>query len=78
MAKRTAADTVIEIAYARLALMRALTLLLGLAAMSLWFLEPKPYAAGVVAALACFFLWRAWLLRGRILKRLQEKEKVNG
>ena len=78
MARGATTDTVIEISYERLALMRALTLLLSLAAIGLWFFEPKPYVAGGVAALACFFLWRAWLLRGRILKRLQEKKSTVG
>ena len=39
-----AADDIV-IAYERLALIRAITLLLSLAAIGLWFLEPKPYMA---------------------------------
>ncbi len=71
------ANDIIEISYERLALLRVVTLLLSLAAVGLWFLEPEPYAAGAMAALACFCLWRGWLLRGKILKRLQEKGNVD-
>ena len=71
-------NDIIETSYERLALLRVMTLLLSLAAVGLWFLEPKPYAAGAVAVLSCFCLWRGWLLRGKILKRLQEKRNVDG
>ena len=70
-----AQDAAIDAAYARLALLRAAALILALAAFGLWFLEPKPYLAGVVAALACLCLWRAWRLRGEILERLREERE---
>ncbi len=78
MTKEAATDAVVEASYERLALLRVITLLLSLAAVGLWLLEPKPYVAGAVAALACFCLWRAWLLRGRILERLRGKGNIDG
>ncbi len=72
-----ATKAVIEASYERLALLRVMTFLLSLTAVGLWFLEPKPYVAGVIAALACFCLWWAWLLREKILKLLWEKRNVN-
>ncbi len=72
-----APNDIIETSYKRLVLLRVITLLLSLTAVGLWFLEPKPYAAGTMASLACFCLWRGWLLRGKILKRLQEKRNVD-
>ncbi len=77
-AGEAATDIDIETLYERLTLLRVITFLLSFTAMGVWLLEPKPYVAGIVAVLACFCLWRAWLLRGRILERLRGKGNING
>ena len=66
-----AENAAIDAAYARLALVRTTAFLLGLTALGLWILEPKPHAAGAAAALSCLCLWRAWRLRGGIVERLR-------
>lgn len=64
-----------EAAYAQLARLRIFALVSAFVAIGLWFLEPKPYAAGGMAALSCLCLWRAWRVRGEIIERLREESE---
>jgi len=61
-------------AYSRLFLLRLGCLILSLAAVCIWFLEPAPYAAGLLGAGACLLLWKAFRLRSRIMKQAKEAE----
>ncbi|MBR4423272.1 MAG: hypothetical protein IKS68_03520 [Mailhella sp.] len=68
------ADAEISKAYDRLFLLRMGCLVLSLAAACTWFLEPHPYAAGVLGAGACWLLWKAFRQRSWIVKKSREVE----
>lgn len=67
-------EAAISKAYDRLFLLRLGCLVLSLAAACTWFLEPHPYAAGVLGAGACFMLWKAYRQRSWIVRRSREAE----
>ena len=65
-------DAQIRKAYDQLFLLRLGCLILSLAAAGIWFIEPKPYIPGALVAVACLMLWKAYRLRGALMKRVRE------
>ncbi|MBP3731240.1 MAG: hypothetical protein J6I40_07220 [Mailhella sp.] len=61
-------------AYDRLFILRLGCLVLSLAAACTWFLEPRPYLAGLLGIGACFLLWKAFRLRSVIVRQAREAE----